>query len=206
MTFKEIAASPLVLVVGMALAWGVGRATAPTKVVTTETVKEIHHETVQTEKKMDISELQTLLTQFAQSVQKNVIIKRVEDTRPDGTKHVTEETADLSKTDTKTSTDTKTTTVASTTEDTKVWKETVRVEERIKLVEKLRAPDAWSLGVTAGINLPHLLTGGLPNYIPGLPSQVVVGALVERHLFWSIYTGVWGNSRGDGGVQLRVGF
>lgn len=206
MTFKEIAASPLVLIVGMALAWGGGRLTAPTKVVTTEKTVEIHHETVQTEKRLDLTELKTLMTQFAQNVQKNVVIKRIEDTRPDGTKHVTEETQDLSKTDTKTETSAKTDVVASSQESTKVWKETVRVEERIKLVEKLRAPDAWSLGVTAGINLPHLLTGGLPNYIPGLPSQVVVGALVERHLMWSIYTGVWGNSRGDGGVQIRVGF
>jgi hypothetical protein len=206
MNIKAIASSPLVFVLGIVLAWFGGRASAPTKVVTTEKLTEVRRETSVVEKKIDLREIQALLTQFAQNVQKNIAVRRTEDIRPDGSKTIVEETTDTSKTDTKSSSEVKKETTATVTDNTRVWKETVRVEEKITLVERLRPPDRWSLGVIAGVNLPRLLSGDVQNYIPGIPNQVVVGGVVERHLFWSVYTGVWGNSRGDAGLQLRVGF
>lgn len=187
-----------------------GRYSAPAKIETHEIVKtvEIQHETTTVVQKVDLTELKSVLAQYAQQINKDVIKKIVTVVNKDGSKVVTEEIVDKSKTDTEKMSTNSTSTVVKNETATKVTNDSTKTadHETTTIVTHATAP-GFSLGLQVGANFPHLLdSADLPNYIPRLPGKSVIGLFVERRLLGTVYGGVWANSRGDGGVQLRLGF
>lgn len=207
MDWKSITTNPLVVVLVAAGAFVAGKYSAPVKIVESVKTVEVQKDVQVVEKKLDLTELQVILTKFAQSAQKDVYRKRTIDVKPDGSKHITEESSDKSKTETQSSTDAKKETAARSEEATKIWKETVKVEERIKLVEKLSLPN-WSFGLTAGVafHIPSISLVSATTYIPGIPEYLSVGAFVEKRLFGKTYLQLWANNQANLGLNLRWGF
>lgn len=203
---KKIITSPILILVLISGAFFAGRFTSPAKIKTVEIEKrvEIHHESLTIEKKLDIQELKTMIAEFSTQRRSDLRKVTVTNTKPTGETTTTETLVDRVATDTVSKTDSTTKTSTSVDELVKLWKESVKTEEKIKIVEKDSSSE-WGLGIQAGLNLRSPL-GDTNNVIPGVPEQIVLGAFVERRLFLNIYTGVWLNSRLDGGLQVRMGF
>lgn len=206
---KKLVFAAIGLVVLIA-SFSAGRYSAPAKVVTVEKIKtvEVQHETTTIVQKVDLDELKQAITKMAETIQKNVVKKKVTVVDPDGHKTITEETTDQSHTDvntTHTTTDTtktESTTTANTTKD-----DTKTMERQVTTTTTRQTQPGWGLALQLGVSIPHPLDpSGQTNYIPQLPKQSVVGLVLERHLLGTIYGGAWGTSRGDGGLQLRLGF
>lgn len=202
MNWKSIFSSPFVVVIGLVVAFLTGRMSSPTKTVEVEKKVEIHHEAQVIHQKVDFEELKRVVASIQQK--NNVVREKTIVINPDGSSTTTEKETD--RTETASNTDSSSSTRGSSETDVKIWKETVRVEEHVKLVENLKTPDTWSVGVLAGANLPHLLDGDVPNYVPGLPDRLVVGVAVDRQLLGPVRGGLWANSRGDAGLVVRLGF
>lgn len=96
-------------------------------------------------------------------------------------------------------------TTVNTTEDRK--KET-QVQTKTEIIYKDRivektvqaVPDLWRAGVLAGIGPTS------KNYIPTVPSNVVLGGFVERSIWGKLNGGIWVNSRLDIGIQVSRSF
>ncbi len=181
-----------------------GRFTAPDKIktVTVEKRVEVIKETQVVRQEINLEELKKIVASI--KVKVNVVKEHTETVLPDGSKTTHDTTTDKTETDSKSETDTKNT--AKTETETKIWKETVRVEEHIKIVEKLKNPDTWTLGVQTGVSIPALAGRDVPNYVPGLPQQVMVGGFLTKRLIGPISGGVFINSHGDAGLQVSLGF
>ena len=203
--FRPIVAVVLAVVIFW-VGYSVGHRRAPVQVREVEKRVEVQKQTMVVQQKVDISELKQVLTQYAQQVQKDVSTRRVIVVNKDGSKTITEERTDKSKTDTEKASDTKdaaasTTTTQKTVEVTK----TVTVEKTVdRLV--LSKPN-WLVGLQGGISLPHLIDGDAgPNYLPYIPRQTVLGLTVDRRLLGGLYGGAWANTRGEAGLGLRLAF
>jgi hypothetical protein len=210
MTLKQkllAAGGAVVLLVGV---FAAGRYSAPAKVVTVEKTKtvEVQHETTTVVQKVDLDELKQAISQIAENIQKNVVKKKVTVTTPDGSKTVTEVTTDTSRTDVDTKETTTDTTKATSTTATNTTKDdTKTTDHQVTTTVTHPSQPGFGLALQLGMNFPHAFDGSAQtNYIPQLPKQSVVGLVLERRLLGTVYGGVWGNSRGDGGVQLRLGF
>lgn len=182
----------------MALAASVGRWTAPARVETRETVREVAKVVESAELRQEVERLRTRLSERAQA--KNVVTVREVIRAPDGTVIERERTRDRTRTERRTSTEA--TSTAKTEAKTERTAEVTRVEERIRVVD--RPSPTWAAGVGLGGHVPALWGGGAPSYLPGLPAALVVTGALDRRLFGPVYGGVWGSSRGDAGVGVRV--
>ena len=170
MNWKAVSTSPLVIVVAVALAYGAGRFSAPLKTVDLSHEKErvIERGTTVIEQKADLAEMQRILTQFAQQIQKSVArdvkTKKTTTTQPDGSKTVVEETEDKTKTDTKTDTQASSDTTKLREEHkaevTKLALERDQAREKLRLIQKELQPPNWILG--AAVTTP------VTQFVPGL--------------------------------------
>jgi hypothetical protein len=202
-----IAAISLVLLCG---SFAAGRYSSPSTVQYVDKIKtvEVQHETRVVEQKVDLSEIKSLIAQYAKSQQRDVFKKKVTIVDPNGGKTITEETTDKTKTDTqKTVSDHTDTKVVSTGKDSSDSSSSITQERTTTKIVAKDGGSNYGLALQFGINVPHPLTGdGLPNYIPGMPRQTVMGITFDRRIIGPIYGGAWGNSRGDAGVHIRFGF
>lgn len=190
--------------IALPLVFFAGRYTAPTKIKTVEIENrvEIHHEVKET--KVDLEEIKTLITQMSVIKKSNLQRTTTTTTKPTGETTTTETVTDKGETNTQTKTDSTSHTKLNVDELVKLWKESTQTKTTI--VEKtVDRKDRWSVGVQAGMSLRDPF-GSTNQIIPGVPEQVILGAFVERNLFWGINLGLWANSRLDGGVQARIGF
>jgi len=95
------------------------------------------------------------------------------------------------------------------TKDTETKKETeIQTREVTKIVERSR-PN-WRLQLISGIDMAAALGYAQPYTL--LPSDsdllkyTVLGVGVEHRLLGPLSTGVWANSRGQGGISLSLEF
>ena len=200
--WKEVFSSKIVIaVLAAGLAFGVGRCTGPTKVVETTKTVETRHELQTIEQKVDLSEVLKAIQTKQVDTNKSRTVVYI--TKKDGTQIVREheESAQEAKTTKQTEAQVQ---VAKTT-DTKKQADTTIVQEKTRIVETLRAP-SWGVGVLAGVSLPGLAGKETPKSYLGVPSNYVLGVVVERKLIGPLRVGVWGNTRLDAGLQLSLGF
>jgi hypothetical protein len=180
--------------------YAAGRYAAPDKVVVTEKVVTVHD--VQIVKVVETDKVIEALKNVSQ--QKDVKTKTVKVKTPDGTVTTTTETEDKTKTDTQEKTEEKTKT-----KETETKKETeVQIREVTKVVERSR-PN-WRVQLITGIDYAAVLGKTQPYSL--LPSDsdliryTVLGLGVEHKLIGPLSTGVWVNSRGQGGLTLSLEF
>jgi hypothetical protein len=192
----------LLCVAAVAGAFVLGRATAPVQ-VRTET-KIVEKQTTVVEQKVDLNELKTVVVRAASDTQKDVDTKKTVVINKDGSKTITTETVDKSKTSTAKSEDTKA--------DIKQVKNTASTSivetQKTVVVQPLRlSPPDWLVGVQAGVSLPGLVgTDPGPNYFPYIPTRTSLGLTIDRRILGGVYGGIWINTRGEVGLGLRLAF
>jgi hypothetical protein len=192
-----------------------GRRYAPVKTVTVDKVTETHHETQVIQQQVDVQAIMHRLDQFSASLNSLVDISKTTQrtittiTRPDGTKISKEiDTTDLNKKSATNQTTTNNTVVDSNTKATAITNTDTKVDDtktETKIVKTDALTDKWRLSVEAGYSIPTLWRNE-PNYLPGLPNGLVVGAAVDRQLFWGFSAGLHIDSRLDVDVLLLKGF
>lgn len=205
-TKKHLAVAVGVVLAVVVAAFLLGRRTAPVQTKEVTKTVEVQKQTTLVQQKVDIDELKQLLTQYAQNVQKNVDVKRVIVYQKDGTKTITEETVDKSKSDTEKSTvatdDAKTEKTTAATQTTETTKTVVQTVEKLTL----QRPN-WILGLQGGVSVPGLFGGDSGhNYLPYIPQQTSLGLTIDRRLLGGVYGGAWLNTRGEAGLGLRLVF
>lgn len=169
----------------------IGRNISPAEVNTKDHLEQRAKTTI--EEKTRSEERKDIQQDVAKDVER---IKRT--TRfPDGRVVTEEKNQDKTKVETKTV-------------ETKV--QTVVVEKRVEVVKvevherTVTRHPGWTIGVNAGVSVPALLGRSVPSYLPSVPSAVVLGLSIEKHLFWNVYGGVWANSQGVVGLSAQGGF
>ena len=192
-----------------------GRRYAPVKTVTVDKVTETHHETQVVQQQVDIQAIMHRLDQFSASLSGLVDISKTTQrtittiTKPDGTKISKEtDTTDLSKKSATNQTTTNTTTVDTKANTTAITNTTTKVDDtkiETKTVQTGGLGDKWRLTMEVGYSIPTLWRSE-PNYLPGLPNGMVIGATVDRQLFWGFSAGLHLDSRLDATVLLLKGF
>ena len=200
--WKGIFSSKVFLVVLAAgLAFGVGRCTGPTKIVETTKTIETQHVLQTIEQKVDLSEvLKAIQTKQVDTNKSRTVIYI---TKKDGTQIVKEH--EESQQEAKTAKQTEAQVQVAKTTDTKKQVDTSILQEKTRIVETLRAPN-WGVGVLAGVSLPGIAGKEAPKSYLGVPSNYVLGVVVERKLIGPLRVGIWGNTRLDAGLQLNYGF
>jgi hypothetical protein len=189
------------VILAAGLAFGIGRCTGPTKIVESTKTIETRHEVETTQQKVDLSEILKAIKNTQVDTNKTRTVVRI--VKPDGTQITTEK--DTSQQAKKTTTQTESQTQLAVKTDTKKQEDTVVIQEKIRTVETLRAP-TWGVGVLAGVSLPGIAGKEAPKSYLGVPSNYVLGVMVERKVIGSLKVGIWGNTRLDTGVQLSLGF
>jgi hypothetical protein len=192
-----------------------GRRYAPVKTVTVDKVTETHHETQVVQQQVDIQAIMHRLDQFSASLNSLVNISKTTQktittiTKPDGTKISKEtDTTDLNKKSATSQTTTNTTTIDTKANTTAITNTTTKVDDtktETKTVQTGGLSDKWRLTIEAGYSIPTLWRSE-PNYLPGLPNGMVIGATVDRQLFWGFSAGLHLDSRLDATVLLLKGF
>jgi hypothetical protein len=196
---KGIIAGGAILLLMLALVGGgylAGRHFTPPNVVVQEKVRvqEVEKQVVVTK-----TETKTQVQVIRVHEKDNDIHRTVDiEKKPDGTT-VTHVVVD-DKSKTRTDTDVKKDQVATTDSKSETVREVVRVEE--KTVTQYTPRLKWNAGVLVGYHLPGLAGDHVPNLIPG--QDLVVGAVVQRHLAGPFSVGAWGTSTKDMGMSLHI--
>jgi hypothetical protein len=201
---KAFSQNHLVLILAVAGSFAAGWYLKPANIRIVESTKttEIHHETTTIQQKVDLTEFRKMLADSA--VQKNVTIIKEVIKAPDGTVTERTRTEDKSTSQVHKTADTSTASKS----ETQMKRDLLdqKTEEHYKLVEEITPPNNWGLFAQAGVSLPGLTGRDVPNYVPGLPKQLMLGVGIERRILGPIYVGAFVSSRLDTGLQLRVGF
>jgi hypothetical protein len=195
---KKVVAAVVVVAVLVVGAFAGGRYSAPDKIVTRTEVKTVATDRVVTQVDTDkiLDALKTL------NVQKDVHVVRVVEKEKDGTTKVTTTTDDKSKSESSTQTQDKTQT------ETKKAEEKIVYQDRVetKIVERTRPQ--WGFTLQPGFDfagaLGHPSYSLLPSTIP--VQHLVIGVGLDRRILGPLSVGVWVNSAGVGGLNLRLEF
>ncbi len=140
------------------------------------------------------------------STKNNVETKKKTTVLPDGTTTIEESTKDLTqvedKTDSSRELESHTESVGSKTEDTHQ-----KVEES-KTVTIDRERPNWSLSLQPGFDFAGAFGHGSQfSLLPTLPvKHMMLGVSIDRRLIGPLFTGVWANSAGAGGLTIRAEF
>lgn len=206
------------------LSFFVGRYTTPETIKVEERVvtKEVIREVVVKEQVVKVDErYESLVKEFTaykwkvqQDKYKNTKTTTVTHTNPDGSSTSTKvsesnsgsKTTSGGESNTSTSKEDKVATNTSVSSKEKIDKVSEKTEEKSKITEKTKVLPPWRATALVGYGVPTLWNNTAPNFIPGLPGGMVVGLSLEKKLFGPVATGIWVNSRLDGGVQLSVSF
>ncbi len=195
-TRKKLLACGVALAL-LLISFSVGRYSRPARVEVRE------HTTIQTQVVTKTVDHDVIQIQTVHDVvkQNNVVTKIEWRTAPDGSKTVTETTADLTKTSEEDKTarqdvsDHQVATVA--TSKTDVTKSTVTTNAR---------PD-WSVSLMPGLDVRGVASDGLGNLAgAGLLKNGVLGASVDRRILGGLFIGVHADTRGVAGLTARIEF
>ncbi len=191
----------VLVVVGLGLLGGgyvAGRYASPERVVVTERVREVEKQVVV--KTVDTDRILNALKDI--KVQKDVHTVRIIEKAPDGTTKTTVTSDDKSQSESKTQVQEKEHRV-----ETKLVEKLVFKEREVsKTVE--RAKPNWSLALMPGFDLAGALGQGQSySLLPTLPVRhLMLGASIEHRLIGPLFSGIWANTAGAGGLTLRVEF
>lgn len=185
----------LIVLLVLAVGYGAGRYTTPTKVVVQDHVVTVTKEVVVTQVKTQIQYVKVKDTSLDHKTHETV----TETTKPDGTKtEVTTIDTDTTKNQhVDTSANKSTQANSSDTKDSK----TDSTHTQITTNDK----EGWHLGVDLGLSLPHYLTGAPTIGIPSL-NGAVIGVHAEHRVIGPLYIGLFANSQGTLGLSASGEF
>lgn len=211
---KKYLVAALAVLIALILGTGIGRYTAPKKVVTIDKTQELQMEFVENTRKQIAATYEKKLEEMKKHylAEQNKSIKRSIriEKKPDGTVLVTKDETEntTSKTDIKTDVTTGVITVNTVTTDIKEKKDKVleKSEEHIKQVE-YKKPNL-RIGAMFGLDVNYLkeVVEKRSFDSPG-SAGLMFGGMVEKRLGPTpLFLGVWGNSRGQVGLGVSWEF
>jgi Skp family chaperone for outer membrane proteins len=194
--WKAFLKGPLFVVIIGGLCFIAGRSTSPEKIKTVQVDKvvEVHHEQTQVAQQINIDELLKKVQDKTRFVDRDVI--KIVTTKPDGTRIETE--TDKSHIDSTQHTTVNSETKASEVSEIKQLLDSYKQEDHSKTTIVSNS-NKWKIGGLGGYgkNSSGLITG-----VPGL----IVGAFVEKRVFWGLSGGVWASSQPGIGLQFSYSF
>lgn len=189
-TSRRYAIEAGALILALAVAFGAGRYSRPTKVVTKVEMRT----EVQYRDRVQVQTVHDVAIQHDTQAQTRTVTVTRWAKAPDGTPVVTQETHQEQQQATQASK------AAETRTDAQRTTEAHQATQETRTVTVTAERPQWSVSALAGVQF-----GGL-RLIPGLPAPLVAGVAIDRRIIGPVSAGVWGTSGGAAGVLVRFEF